>query len=103
MCLQTGFLAQCRAYAGQPIFVAASHLGKSRAGSRGQPGRATALWVCPVSTDCLPLSRSTSSHSSFLVLSGAELSQCGMSSAGVVRSRMLMPLLKSKFLDLAFL
>jgi hypothetical protein len=25
-------------------------------------------WVCPVSTDCLPLSHSTSSHSIFLVL-----------------------------------
>jgi len=25
-------------------------------------------WVCPVCTDCLPLSYSTSSHSSFLVL-----------------------------------
>jgi hypothetical protein len=31
------------------------------------------IWVCPVSTDCLPLSHSTSSHSSFLVLSGAEM------------------------------
>jgi dihydrofolate reductase len=30
-------------------------------------------WVCPASTDCLPLSHSTSSHSSFLVLSGAEM------------------------------
>ena len=29
---------------------------------------ATAKWVCPVCTDCLPLSYSTSSHSSFLVL-----------------------------------
>ncbi len=25
-------------------------------------------WVCPVSTDCLPLSHSASSHCSFLVL-----------------------------------
>jgi hypothetical protein len=44
------------------------------------------LWVCPVSTDCLPLSHSTSSHSSFLVLSGAEMSQCGMPSVGVVEA-----------------
>ena len=26
------------------------------------------VWVCPVSTDCLPLSHGTSSESSFLVL-----------------------------------
>ncbi len=26
------------------------------------------VWDCPVSTDCLPLSHSTSSHSSFFVL-----------------------------------
>jgi hypothetical protein len=26
------------------------------------------VWVCPVYTDCLPLSHSGSSHSSFLVL-----------------------------------
>ena len=25
-------------------------------------------WVCPVSTDCLPLSRGASSHSSLLVI-----------------------------------
>lgn len=50
------------------------------------------VWVCPVSTDCFPLSHSTSSHSSFLVLSGAEMSQAGMPPASVVRSRILMPL-----------
>src|SRR5215204_4552435 len=43
-------------------------------------------WVCPASTDCLPLSHSTSSHSSFLVLSGAEMPQCGMPPAGVVEA-----------------
>ncbi len=29
------------------------------------------MWVCPVSTDCLPLSHSTSSQSNFFVLCGA--------------------------------
>src|SRR5215218_631094 len=43
-------------------------------------------WVCPVSTDCLPLSHSTSSHSSFLVLSGAEMPQGGMPPAGIVEA-----------------
>jgi hypothetical protein len=31
------------------------------------------VWVCPASTDCLPLSHSTSSHSNLLVLSGAQM------------------------------
>ena len=44
------------------------------------------MWDCPVSTDCLPLRHGTSSHSSFLVLSGAEMSQCGMPSVGVVEA-----------------
>ena len=30
-------------------------------------------WVCPVSTDCLPLSHSASFHSSLLVLRGAQM------------------------------
>ena len=51
-----------------------------------QLGPRSTSGFCPVSTDCLPLSHSTSSHSSFLVLSGAEMSQCGMPSASVVEA-----------------
>ena len=36
----------------------------------------TELWVCPVSTDCLPLSHGTSSQANLLVLSGAHVAQC---------------------------
>jgi hypothetical protein len=43
-------------------------------------------WHCPASTDCLPLSHSRSSHSSFLVLSGAAVFQSGVPSAGVVEA-----------------
>ena len=43
-------------------------------------------WVRPVSTDCLALSHSTSSHPSFLVLSGAEMPQRGVSSVGIVEA-----------------
>ena len=40
-----------------------------------------ALWVCPISTDCLPLSYSgTSSQSNFFVLRRAEMPQGGVSS-----------------------
>jgi hypothetical protein len=46
----------------------------------------TGIFACPAFTDCLPLSHSTSSHPSFLVLGGAEMPYCGVPSAGVVEA-----------------
>ncbi len=43
-------------------------------------------WVCPVFTDCLPLSYSTSSQSNLFVLSGAEMPQGGVSPPQVVEA-----------------
>jgi uncharacterized protein YjbJ (UPF0337 family) len=43
-------------------------------------------WVCPVFTDCLPLSHSASFHSSLLALRGAQMPQRGMPPSGVVEA-----------------
>ena len=43
-------------------------------------------WVCPVFADSLLLGHSTSSQPNFFVLRGAEMSQCGVSSPGVVKA-----------------
>ena len=42
--------------------------------------------VCPVSTDCLPLSQSTSSQSSLLVLRRTQMPQRGVFPVGVVEA-----------------
>src|SRR5829696_3804316 len=43
-------------------------------------------WVCPVSTDCLPLSHGTSSQSNHFVICRAEVPECGVSASGVVET-----------------
>src|SRR5215204_3488442 len=43
-------------------------------------------WVCPVSTDCLPLSHGTSSQSNHFVICRAEVPERGVSASGVVET-----------------
>ena len=43
-------------------------------------------WVCPVSTDCFPLSYGTSSQSNLFVVRRAEVPERGVSASGVVKT-----------------
>jgi hypothetical protein len=66
VCITYGLLAKC-----EPSFRAGSAVALIYANvliPKDEKWFVEEDWVCPVSTDCLPLSHSTSSHSIFLVL-----------------------------------